>query len=341
MRPYWLTLTLGVVGGLAGLLGTPAHADTVFFSGRVDVNPAFGGNVITGVKDFSGLSGYNYSNLDRSTNTVTVLGFAQFSTSMAGSALGIPADPSQRLVAVYALQGTFTGNLNTNTLSADFNLGLGAMRVYDFVNSAVLNVLDPGTWVKDINNLSKSAVAEFDLAERPAAMQQGPPGGIDTDSLFTFDPTKVNTARGTVGNIAQGSATADVKFHYLGSGDPNVQTLLDYSPAGYIVNPLDPTLLVSLTERLDSGSSTDWNIAGNLANTEKVFQGLLGVLFVKPGDTFNPAGLGANGDTIMAVDGGTGIPGSQTPVPEPATLAGALLGSGLLSAFGLLFRRKR
>ncbi len=337
MRRQLLTLLAGMAVITAGLTETPARAD-VFYSGRVDVNPAFGGNVIAGVKEFSGYSGYNFSNLDQATGIVTVLGFAQFSTSRSLQFQGVPANPSDRLVAVYALQGRFTGNLMTGDLSADFNGGLGAMRIYDHVVSPLIDSLNPATWVDNIANLNQGVVSAFDLGLRPTATLQGPPGGLATIDMTGFDPTRVNTANATVGEIAP-SATANVKFHYLSGGEGG--TLLNYNVPGYLVNPLDPTLLVSLTQRIAKAESEAWAAAGNLPNTETVFKGLLGVDFVKAGDTFDPHLLGANGDTILAGNGGTAIPGSQTPVPEPAALASSLVGSGLLSAVGMLYRRLR
>ncbi len=336
MKRQLLTLGLGVLMGVAGLFSTPAHAESQFYSGRVDVNPALGGTITVGVKEFSGFSGFNYSNLDQATNTVTVLGFAQFSTSRAGLLQGTPANPSQRLVAVYALQGQFTGNLITGNLSADFNNGLVAMRVYDFGLSPVINPLDPGTWVPNIGNLNQGVVATFGLGKRPDALLQGPPGGIFTDPMATFDPAKVNTARTTLNEIAR-SATADVKFHYLGGGDGG--TMLDYTPPGYILNQEEPTLLVSLTQRLAATESAAWNALGNLPDTLIVYNGLLGTSVVKPGDVLTPSTFGANGDVILATNGGTAIPGSQ--VPEPTALASTLVGSGLLSSISLLYRRIR
>lgn len=314
------------------LTATSVTRADIFFSGRVDVDPTLGGNVVTAVKEFSGFSGHSYTNLDPATGAVTALGFAQFSTSRAGLLTGVPASPSQRLVAVFALQGQFTGNVGLNQLAADFNAGLGQMRVYDFGSAPVIDPSNPATWVPNIGNLSQGVVATFNLTNRPDAIFKGPPGGTATSDVLGFQASQVNTASTTSGDIGlQGDAT--IKFLYE-SG-----TLLDFTPAGYLVNPASPDLLVDIDELLElSVAQAFESNAANLANLQTIFSGFLGVNYVKPGDTFNPTLLGTTGDTSQTINGGLGVPGSQVAgIPEPATI----LGFTLLCAGGLGFRLLR
>ncbi len=326
---------------------TPTNADT-FFSGRVDLDAALGGDATVGIKRFQGFGGHSYTNLDPATGVVNAVGFAQGSNSIAGPGpAGDPASPNLRLNFVFGISGTATG-----PFAADFDPAtggaVGQLRVYDFGANSGATAGIPSTWVPDINNLDTGLIAVFDITTRPDDVQKGPPGGITTDDLLGVIADDINRAAVTSGDIGA-NGQASLKFLY----DENnpLSTFFDFTPAGYLVEPDSQDLLVNINEVTEN--STFINVFNpvpqNLTDLSTIFTALTGGAagqFVPPTDLagFDASNPALTGDTSQFIEGGFAVPGSQQQqqvVPEPASiLMWALFGLGAVG-FVAVQRRKR
>jgi len=297
--------------------GATSRADT-FFTGRADFNGSLAGgvNVLDAKRTNFDSGAISYSNVFTAAappagqaavgNKVNTIGYVVLSSATVGNTT-TPFGTSNRITAVYALQGTIT---NANPLSTTVRYDSGTVRVYDRGVTTGINNEMPSQWVTNIANLNQGVIATLGLDGIPTAVLQGPPDGLLTESLVVVDPSAINSAK--VNITAAVGNTADLLFNYL-SGP----FVTDFD----VVDPKNPQLFVRLNETLQSATfnpnQTDLNTIFNAFLPGK---GPFSTIGTGTGSDFGPGGLG-NPDTTFANDGGFAVPGAtQVEIPEPASM---------------------
>jgi hypothetical protein len=301
-----------------------ANAD-VFYSGRVDISSSQ-----PNVRLITGYTGVSYTNKvdgDNTSGRVRAVGVVNGLGSTLQNFTSVPF--GNNIVAVFALEGKFVGNLATGNLDADFDPvsggGIGQVRWYD-LGTNTIDITDPSSWVNNINSLAVGTIAVFDLVTRPTDILTGPPGPPATTFVNFLNENLINTAGAVQGTTGpEGDARIKLELNSAFALDPTGISTLDplfvYQP-GQIVNPLTPTLIIDLDE-IGEGSG-----AGSVVNTTQLgtifdaFTGLTGGFL--GGGTYTPNDPFGSGDTAQSISGGDIYPGSQVPpgneVPEPASI---------------------
>jgi hypothetical protein len=326
-------LTAAFVLALAGVV----RADAV--TTNVTINPPGQGSTAGVTNTDGGVgSGRSYTNLDavgapmagQAVKAEGAIPVTSFNT--VGGGFGLVSSPGHTIVAVFGLVGTATQV--TNPFTAQFTAG--HLQVWD-IHATAFSSTNPGTWGP--TTMGATMLANYTLNSPPMNTLSGFPLG-EAINVPVINPITGQPVQ-NVASVDFTGADTTGQFQFN-----KVTDTLFTSPL-----PFDGQQVKITEEFLNmAGTGLDPNGTG-IAGLDAVWAALFGggtFSTFPDGDTFNPDGTGANGDTVQNIgfhaDPTQSIVVTATvvvvPEIDPASMAGALamLGAGWMMLTG---RRKR